>query len=30
MLIVPIYAFITLQYSRKNKVLVKEYQDVQA
>ena len=30
MLLVPIYAFITRQYSRRNKVLVKEYQDIQA
>jgi ABC-type multidrug transport system fused ATPase/permease subunit len=30
MILVPMYAFITLQYSKRNKVLVREYQDVQA
>jgi len=30
MLLVPIYAFITRQYSRRNKILIKEYQDIQA
>ena len=28
MLLVPIYSFITRQYSKRSKVLVKEYQDV--
>lgn len=30
MLLVPIYSILTLQYSKRNKILVKEYQDVQA
>jgi ABC-type multidrug transport system fused ATPase/permease subunit len=30
MMLVPIYSVITLQYSKRNKVLVKQYQDVQA
>lgn len=30
MMIVPIYAIITRQYSKFNKVLVRQYQDVQA
>lgn len=29
-LIVPLYSFITLQYSKRNKILVRESQDVQA
>jgi hypothetical protein len=29
-MIVPIYTFMTLQYSKYNKVLVKKYQDVLA
>lgn len=30
MTLVPMYSFITLQYSKRNKLLVREYQDVQA
>lgn len=30
MILVPLYAFITLEYSKRNKILVREYQDVQA
>jgi subfamily B ATP-binding cassette protein MsbA len=30
MLLVPLYSFITLQYSKRNKVLVREYQDIMA
>jgi ABC-type multidrug transport system fused ATPase/permease subunit len=30
MILVPLYSFITLQYSKRNKILVREYQDVQA
>lgn len=30
MILVPLYSMITLQYSKRNKILVREYQDVQA
>lgn len=30
MILVPLYSMVTLQYSKRNKVLVRQYQDVQA
>ena len=30
MILVPIYSFLTLQYSKRSKILVRDYQDVEA